>query len=379
MRELIFLLLFLPLTIFLQAQSIEEGKVNNLMLNIPASKTFSTTDIAEYVKQNIDTDNRRLRAIYRWVSGNIKYDTDSANVINMGLNVEARITYALRRRRGVCENYAAIFNDICLKAGLITYKVDGYTKQNGFVDKTGHSWCAVFIDNKWLLCDPTWDSGTGDTKWLLVPPSQMIETHMPFDPMWQLLDHPISHRQFYSGNFFSNKKEQFFNYTDSIAAYNKMDSLQKFSSVAYRIEQNGVYNNLVTNWHQYAKMHIEIIRQDKDVNLYNSSVADLNAATTIYNDFVQYRNNQFSPVRTDNALEALLEGAGTKLASAHKKLDEIGRSEARFQFSTDAVRDKLNGLQTKIKVQKDFLKLYLNTPLANRSSLFFKQVSRAEK
>ena len=80
-------------------------------------------------------------------------------LINSDINPEARITVALRRRKGVCENFAAIFNDICLKAGLTSFVVSGYTKQSGAVDKTGHSWCAVFINKNWYLCDPTWDEG----------------------------------------------------------------------------------------------------------------------------------------------------------------------------------------------------------------------------
>lgn len=380
MRKLIFLLLFLCCYIFLKAQTFDDRQVDNLMLDIPAHQTFSTTDIAEYVKQNFNSDRKKLRAIYTWVASNIKYDTDSANVINMGPDPEAKITAALRRRRGVCENYAAIFNDICVRCGVTSFVVDGYTKQNSSVDKTGHTWCAVFIDNNWLLCDPTWDEGTGNTKYFLVQPSEMIATHMPFDPMWQLLDHPVSHRGFYNGNIYTDKNQPFFNYADSISAYIKMDSLQKLRSTAFRIEKSGLYNNMVKNRHDFTKMNIEIIREDKDVDLYNSSVADLNNATTIYNNFVEYRNKQFTPAITDNALQALLDGIDTKLSDAHKKLDGIARSEAVFKFSTENVRDRLNALAVRVKEQKDFLKIYLNTATTNRQSLFYnKQVTHSGK
>ncbi len=291
MRKWIFILIFFCCSKFSHAQTFDDNQVDNLALNIPASQTTSTTAIAEYVKQNFNSDRKKLRAIYIWVASNIKYDTDSANIINQGLDPEAKITAALRRRTGVCENYAAIFNDICIKAGLSSFVIDGYTKQNGTIDKTGHSWCAVFVDNNWLLCDATWDIGNGtNTKYFLVLPSDMIESHMPFDPMWQLLNYPVSHRQFSNGNIYTNKNQSFFNYVDTIAAYIKSDSLQRFRSTAFRIEQSGLENNLVKNRLNFNKMHIEMIRQDKDVDLYNSSVADLNEATGIYNNFVEYRN-----------------------------------------------------------------------------------------
>lgn len=380
MGKWILLLFFFSSYNVAQAQTFEDTRVDNAALNIPVSQTYSTADIAEYVKKNFDSDRKRLRAIYIWVASNLKYDTDSSNVINLGPDPAAKITAALRRRKGVCENYAAIFNDICIKAGLTTFVVDGYTKQNGFVDKTGHSWCAVLVDNKWFLCDPTWDTDNGsNTKYFLAEPEEMISSHMPFDPMWQLLDHPVSHQQFYSGNFYTGKDKAIYNYADSIAAYSKMDSLQRFKSTAFRIEQSGIENNLVRNSLQFNKMHMEIIREDKDVELYNSSVTDLNEAKAIYNNYIRYFNDQFTPAMSDKAVSVLLDGADAKIVNAHTKLDEIESSEATFKFSIEDIRTQLNSLLKRIKVQKEFLTRYLNTATANRQSLFYKQVSSSGK
>ena len=121
----------------------EYRNIDNVILMIPDSLANSTGDIARYVNAHFDSESAKVRAIYAWVTTNIKYDKDSANVINSGINPEAKITFALRRRKGVCENFAAIFNDICLKAGLTSFVVSGYTKQSGTVDKTGHSWCCI--------------------------------------------------------------------------------------------------------------------------------------------------------------------------------------------------------------------------------------------
>ena len=62
---------------------------------------------------------------------------DSSYSINAGINPDAKITVALKRRRGVCENFAAIFNDICLKTGIASFVINGYTRQSGSVDKAG--------------------------------------------------------------------------------------------------------------------------------------------------------------------------------------------------------------------------------------------------
>jgi hypothetical protein len=137
---------------------------------------------------------------------------------------------------------------------------------------------------------------------------------------------------------------------------------------------------MVKNRHDQTKMNIEIIREDKDVDLYNSAVAELNTATNTYNNFVEYRNKKFSPAITDNALQALFNGIDARLSSAHEKLDEIAKTEASFKFSTDAIRDRLNALELRVNVQKDFLKTYLSTAAPNRASLFYsKQLTLSDK
>lgn len=379
MKKWLFSLVFFCFSIILKAQVSDDLQPDTFLTHIPSSEATSTATIAEYVKKNFVGDLKKVGAIYSWVTSNLRYSTDSANVINLGPDPNAKITAALRRRKGVCENYAAIFNDICLKSGLTSFVIDGYTKQNGSIDRIGHAWCAVLIDNTWMLCDPTWDEGSGtNTKYFLTEPSAFIESHIPFDPMWQLLNYPISHQQFASENFYT-KEKQYFNYADTIAAYLKMDSLHQLQSSAYRVEQAGLHNPLIKDRLNLLKMHIEMIRQDKDVDLYNSSVADLNEATKIYNNFVQFRNNQFTPAVTDQQLQSFLNGIDKKIAEANKKLDEIERSQATFTFSTEAERERLTTLNEKVKEQNKFLNQYLNTAKANRQSLFYKHVTAADK
>ena len=118
-------------------------------------------------------------------------------------------------------------------------------------------------------------------------------------------------------------------------------------------------------------MNIEIIDQDRDLELYNSAMTDLNDATIILNNFIEYRNKQFTPEKPDVELRALLGGIDNKLDSSLKKLDAVDKSNATLTFGTDPVRDKLNVLLEKIKEQKDFLNRYLNTDKSKRKSLFY--------
>ncbi|MEP6617287.1 MAG: transglutaminase domain-containing protein [Ginsengibacter sp.] len=342
------------------------------VVHIPDSLTYSTSLIAGYIHSHFSSDSKMIRAIYSWVVSNIKYDKDSANEINLGVDPEAKITLALKRRRGVCENYAAIFNDICIKAGLPSFVVNGYTKQMGMVDKTGHSWCAVLVNGSWGLYDPTWDESNGmNLKYFMMAPAEFIETHMPYDPIWQLLNKPVTHQQFNSGNIFNNKN-QYFNYTDSIAAYMEMDSLHKFKSSAARIQKDALYNSMVRNNNNIIKMNIEMINQDRDVELYNSSVAGINDATTDYNHFVEYRNQQFKPKKSDGELFGLLDEMENKLLVSLKKLDQVDHSDATFILGTEPVRYRIVQLMSRIKEQKDFVIRYTAADEKAREILFYK-------
>jgi len=79
--------------------------------------------------------------------------------LNFYAKTEDKITKALKTRRGICENYATLFMDICNKTGIKSFVVEGYTKQNGFADYIPHAWSAALIDTTWYLFDPTWGSG----------------------------------------------------------------------------------------------------------------------------------------------------------------------------------------------------------------------------
>jgi len=163
----------------------------------------------------------------------------------------------------------------------------------------------------------------------------------------------------------------YFNFSDSVTAYIQMDSLHKLQSTALRIQKYSLYNPLVKDNYNYIKMNIEIIDQDKELELYNSSMADLNEATTVLNNFIEYRNKQFTPGKTDAELRALLEGIDKKLDSSLKKLDEVDKSKATLTLGTEPVRNRINILLKKIKEQKDFLDRYLNTEKSGRKSLFY--------
>ena len=72
--------------------------------------------------------------------------------------------------------------------------------------KNIHAWNAVRIGKAWYLVDVTWDagylSGSGsfvtqyETSYLFIPPRGMIYTHFPENETYQLLNDPVTERDF---------------------------------------------------------------------------------------------------------------------------------------------------------------------------------------
>jgi len=341
-------------------------ETDRLALNIPASQTNSTTDIAAFINSHFDTDSKKVRAAYMWVISHIKYSTDSIHRIILNEDRDQLVTFALRRRKGVCENFAAIFDDICKKAGLRSFAVEGYTKQNNSVDKISHAWNIVFTNNQWSLYDPTWDAGQPgyepvNIKYFQVPPSVFIQSHMPFDPMFQLLNYPVTYKEFNNDNIKSKNGAPYFNYADTLSQFENEEPLLRYTSAYNRIQNNGVLNNMIKTKLTQLRFEIEVIYQVKDSILYNDAVADYNSATNEFNNFIAYRNNQFKPEKTDAEVQLTFDDIEKKIASARRKLKEVNQSKATLTLDTGDIEYALNTLSDHVKEQELFTKNYKAT------------------
>lgn len=347
-------------SLLLKSQHIYEyDAVDKKVLSIADADTHATSAIAAFIQTNFSTDKEKLRAVYTWVISNIRYDTDSMYYKKWGENTEEKMTAILRRRKAVCENFAALFSHIALQCGIRAIIVNGYTKQSGVVNWAGHSWCAVYTDNQWWLCDPTWDAGMKDnTNFFLVPPAKFIESHMPNDPLWQLLPYPVSHKSFRRGLIISTDEKTFFNYTDSVNAYLLSDSLHQFESASRRMKQAGLENDELKIWYAYNEMKVAVIYGDEDRQLYNSAVAAFNKATTLFNDFIQFRNNGFTPSRTAVEIDALFTGINTAIATANNYIAGIGKVVENSQYDTGELKHRLEILLAKSMEQKEYYKSF---------------------
>ncbi len=359
-----FLLLFSSTFAF--AQDDDYSNADRLALSIPSAETVSTTAIANYINSHLIDENEKVRAAYIWVAANIRYSTDSLHRVILIEDHDQLIVHSLKRKKGVCENFAAILNDICKKCGLHSFVVEGYTKQNNIMDNTFHAWCTVYTNNAWHLYDPTWDEGVEknniipiSTNYFNMPPETFIASHMPFDPMFQLLEHPVSYKDFYRGSFSLNNDSPYFNYKDSIAAYEIQAPSDEYASSVARIQNNGKANKMTNTRVAQLKMEMEIINQDKDSVLYNNAVSDYNKAINIFNDFILYRNSQFNPLKPAAEVNAMFTEIGENIKNAYKNINGLKASKAVLTLDTGDIEYALKRLSNKAQEQNLFFKTFI--------------------
>lgn len=353
--------------------------IDKKALQIPDSSTRTTDGIARFITSNFETHTEKVRAIFVWIASNIDYDIDNMFAINFYEKPEQKIAKPLTTHKGICENYAALFNDVCSKCAIKSFVVEGYTKQNGFADYIPHAWCAAQLDSSWFLFDPTWGSGyISNNKFIKkvnnyyfkVQPYTLLKSHMPFDYLWQFVNYPITNQEFYEGKTQPNKTKAFFNYADSIKAYESLILTQQLKAASERIERNGVKNSLIFDRLQHLKLEIENDKQLQMVTFYNTAVAYYNDGINTFNNYIQYRNKQFTPVKTDAEIQSMIDSADIKMKDAKTKLNEIKEPDTNISLLMVQLTKSINDAASHVSEQQDWLKTYFSKGKSGRKSMF---------
>ncbi len=279
----------------------EFGEVDKKAMLIPDSLTTSTDGIASYMNANFTTENEKVRAIFFWIASTIRYDIDNMFVINFYEKKEAKIASVLKTKKGICEHYAELFNEICTKSGVRSVVITGFTRESGQVSNISHAWNGVQLDGKWWVFDPTWGAGYVfntryfkklNNDYFKAYPTVRIQSHMPFDYMWQFLNYPVSNQEFYDGKTKENKSKPYFSFADSIEIYQSLSHIEQVEAIIRRMEISGMKNSLIFDYYQHLKIELENDTQEKKFNLYNSAVSDYNSGIGYFNDFIKYVNLQ---------------------------------------------------------------------------------------
>lgn len=365
--------------------------IDRKALQCAYSPSLTTDSVAHHILANFTSDKEKVRAVFAWVISNFSYDSDQRFALDPEMNDSIQIVRFMRTGKGVCRDYAALFQALCQKVGLKAYIISGYTKQNAHVDNLSHAWCAVNIDQAWYLFDPTWGAGylrnnvfvkKRNDAFFMVSPSTLIKSHMPYDYLWQFLDYPITNQEFLDGKTGVNRSRPRFHVKDSLAAYDMLDERGRLEASATRIERNGVVNSLIYDQLKTFRHNITVMEENRraewhkrQVVLYNAAVIDYNAAVKALNEFITYRNNQFNPVKPDLVIKKMLEEVADSLAAANLKLTQVLTSDDGLLMSIRQLETSIDDLTSQLLQQQNWFNVYVSKGKLGRRMMFIDKIT----
>jgi len=101
-------------------------------------------------------DYEKVRAIYDYIAGRVKYDDGEAASSSILDPLSYTAYGALVNKRAVCQGYSLLFYRMCNDAGIDCRVITGKAKGSNGTEQ--HAWNAVKISGRFYNVDVTWDA-----------------------------------------------------------------------------------------------------------------------------------------------------------------------------------------------------------------------------
>jgi hypothetical protein len=231
-------------------------------LQAPLDVEKDIPGLSQYLVRPARNEREKVRAIYRWLTDRISYDTEGFFSGKYGdVSAEA----VLRSRKSICSGYASLFQSLATAAGLRAVVISGFGKGYGYqpgetLKESNHAWNAVQLDGRWYVIDATWGAGFVNDKkmfeksfhnyYFFPPPDEFILTHFPEDSRWQLLSSPVTVERFHSMVNFS----PFPGPTTTLKAYPVQRRLRAGEKISLCVEAPGVVEMSFANGDNWSSL-----------------------------------------------------------------------------------------------------------------------------
>ncbi len=338
----------------------------------------SLISIANFIDTTFKKEQDKCRAIYYWITKNISYAPELMFTYKTVNKRNQLVKDVFDNKTAVCIGYATLFDTLCKLSHLTSYVIEGSTKQSFLPAVIGHAWNGVKINNTWQIIDATWGSGylksnrfirKLNNDYFFADPEKIINTHFPIDPIWQMQMYPITLYQFHTSAP-STIKSQWW-YQDSINDFLKLSEIDKITNVARRLNEFGTSSEVTSNYYNYLK--------SKEGEYYtkklNVAGTQFNHATEEYNAYINFKNKQFTPQRTDAEIAKIMPSITEILnnTKAEVKTIPVDFNENSASF-IQSLNKQITELSSKVETETTFIKKYLATKKNRRKELFYTKI-----
>lgn len=174
------------------------------------------------VVSEANSNYAKAEAIHQWIANNIYYDKDYA--LNTKTSTALTPEEVLTSKVTVCEGYANLAVSMLNSAGIPAVTVKGYSLGAGEPTQwsevaknadPNHMWVEAYIDGKWIIMDPTWDSKNMYNKGKKEKTLPVAYRYFDMTPEMLASKHKITDRP----NVFGEMGVSSWAYNEAVAAY----------------------------------------------------------------------------------------------------------------------------------------------------------------
>lgn len=349
---------------------------------IPDAYTYTADSLAFYISLHHSSEADRLQALYQWMTAHMKYNVyttfESRNEV---YSEEKDVRNTLRTRSGVCRNFSLAFKTVAEKMDIPAFMVEGYVKNEGVLMTDPHAWCCAKVNGQWFLYDVTFGMGgiNNNNQFTSNPnmdycrktPIQMLQNHMPFDPMWQLIEAPYPYHIYdQSATLPAATASAGFHCNDTIKTYIRQSKAQQQMDICRRIRANGKSNPLVDYYLQLTQSNIKVYKSQEVYDIYKKAIKSFNQATDLYNDFIHYRKAKFQPEWEEEKVNNLLDASSRANNAAYHHLLDLAHAPEEYETAVRNLMDDVKMVTARIEKQREFVNAYYKASPSRRKRFF---------
>ncbi|AUC15946.1 hypothetical protein BTO06_12640 [Tenacibaculum sp. SZ-18] len=218
----------------LVANAQDFSSINSKIKTYPG--LITADKLAQNIKQDFKDKEEQVKAIYSWLTANIRYDLEEFYNPNRETKVsfsyqtleerdrklkaikDEMVNETLSTRKAVCEGYAQTFSKVCTLLDIENEVIEGYIRSSSNrigrpLRSPNHSWNAVKLNGKWIYIDATWGAGSEyNGRWIRkfnsyyynIPKEKYFKTHLPEKSIWKLRVGRIDKEEFYNQPVYSH-------------------------------------------------------------------------------------------------------------------------------------------------------------------------------
>ena len=347
--------------------------------------SFAQSNLVVETINKIEFQQDSIKSVFDWITANVKYDVDKLTELKKNPNSnkssnfkssteykEHRLHKVIKQKKGVCEDYAILFDAILQELGYESYIIEGYTKtKKGKVNlKIGHAWNAVRTNGEWKLYDATWGAGYVDDgnkfikkyspEWHDVEARDMIKSHMPYDPVWQLLETPMNYEEFENNREATSKVEKY-DYNHFLQELSNTGEKEQMQAQLNRSLEMGAGIRLLEKWRKRMTKNVECFGVTSQQGSLEKALKSSNEAVELINEYGKCKTKQFKGKKysLENARQKL-EQSEAEVQSALEIYKSIEVEDTKALNSINMAINKLDRLQSRINKESRLLDKLLN-------------------